>query len=137
MKKSGKRRAAGLVCAFIAALLTCVAVQAVGKQLIQAEKKALHTRVREAAISCYEQFSPAPPELKQARTGFAEVNALRIRKLKEAQPEFTRCKRIGDERGMLHACQDIMKITGERSKAYREAAEILRQVKRQMNAKKR
>ena len=53
MKKSGKRRAAELVCAFIAALLTCVAVQAVGKQLVQAEKKALHTRVREAAISCY------------------------------------------------------------------------------------
>ena len=91
----------------------------------------------EAAISCYEQFTPAPPELKQARSGFSEVNTLRLKKLREAQAEFTRCKRISDERGMLNACQDIMKISGERSKAYREAAEILRQVKRKLNAKKR
>ena len=53
MKKSGKMRAAGLVCACITALLTCMVVQRVGKQLTQAEITALHTRVRKAAINCY------------------------------------------------------------------------------------
>ena len=91
----------------------------------------------EAAISCYEQFSPPPPELKQARTGFAEVNELRLRKLKECNDEFKRCHRTMDYAGMVRACQDIMKITGEKSKAYRNAAEALRSVKRTMNSKKR
>ena len=91
----------------------------------------------EAAISCYEQFSPPPPELKQARTGFEEVNELRRRKLKECSDEFKRCHRVMDYAGMVRACQDIMKITGEKSKAYRNAAEALRSVKRTMNSKKR
>ena len=42
-----------------------------------------------------------------------------------------------DYAGMVRACQDIMKITGEKSKAYRNAAEALRSVKRTMNSKKR
>lgn len=91
----------------------------------------------EAAISCYEQFSPAPPELKKARTGFAEVNELRLKKLKECTEDFKRCHRRMDYQGMRRACQDIMKISGEKSKAYRNAAETLRTVNRAMNSKKR
>ncbi len=91
----------------------------------------------EAAISCYEQFSPPPPELKQARTGFEEVNNLRRLKLKECNDEFKRCHRTMDYAGMVRACQDIMKIAGEKSKTYRNAAEALRSVKRTMNSKKR
>ena len=93
-------------------------------------------REYEAAISCYEQFTPAPPELKEARTGFNEVNKLRTIKLKECNTEFKRCHRRMDYSGMARACQDIMKIAGEKSKAYREAAEMLRSVKRAMDKKR-
>ena len=41
-----------------------------------------------------------------------------------------------DYSGMARACQDIMKIAGEKSKAYREAAEMLRSVKRAMDKKR-
>lgn len=93
-------------------------------------------REYEAAISCYEQFTPAPPELKEARTGFNAVNTLRTMKLKECNNEFKRCHRRMDYSGMARACQDIMKIAGEKSKAYREAAEMLRSVKRAMDKRR-
>lgn len=93
-------------------------------------------REYEAAISCYEQFTPAPPELKEARTGFNAVNILRTQKLKECNNEFKRCHRRMDYSGMARACQDIMKIAGEKSKAYREAAEMLRSVKRAMDKRR-
>ena len=90
----------------------------------------------EAAISCFEQFTPAPPELKEAKTGFNAVNALRVQKLKECNNEFKRCYRRMDYSGMARACQDIMKIAGEKSKTYREAAETLRSVKRAMDKRR-
>ncbi len=91
----------------------------------------------EAAISCYEQFTPAPPELKKAKLGFAKVNNLRKTKLAEYTADFNRCHRRLDYPGMANACQNIMKIAGEKSKAYRQAANALLNVKRQMDAKKR
>lgn len=91
----------------------------------------------EAAITCYEQFTPAPPELKQAKTGFDKVNNLRKAKLQEYINEFNRCKRRRDYSGMANACQSIMKIAGEKSKTYREVANILLQIKRQMKSRKR
>lgn len=84
----------------------------------------------EAAISCFEQFTPAPPELKIARQGLDQVNRLRKLKLKEFQDEFKRCHRRKDYSGMAIACQEIMKVAGERSIAYREAANMLLQVRR-------
>ena len=91
----------------------------------------------EAAITCYEQFTPAPPELKKAKLGFAKVNNLRKEKLAEYTADFNRCHRRLDYPGMAAACQNIMKIAGEKSKAYRQAANALLNVKRQMDAKKR
>ena len=91
----------------------------------------------EAAISCYEQFTPPPPELKQARLGFAKVNELRKKKLAECQADFARAARKRDHAAMANACQSIMKIAGEKSRAYREAAEQLLLVKRNMNSKRR
>ena len=91
----------------------------------------------EAAITCYEQFTPAPPELKKAKLGFAKVNNLRKEKLAEYTADFNRCHRRLDYPGMAAACQNIMKVAGEKSKAYRMAANALLNVKRQMDAKKR
>ena len=91
----------------------------------------------EAAITCYEQFTPAPPELKKAKTGFDKVNKLRKAKLQEYTAEFSRCQRRRDYPGMAAACQNIMKIAGEKSKIYRETANVLLNVKRQMDSKKR
>lgn len=91
----------------------------------------------EAAITCYEQFTPAPPELKKAKTGFDRVNKLRKEKLQEYTAEFARCQRKRDYPGMAAACQNIMKIAGEKSKIYRETANVLLNVKRQMDSKKR
>ena len=91
----------------------------------------------EAAISCYEQFTPAPPELKKARLGFDKVNALRKQKLQEFNADFARCRNRKDYPGMAAACQNIMKIAGEKSKVYRQAANVLLNVKRQMDSRKR
>ncbi|MBR4883698.1 MAG: hypothetical protein IKZ33_00120, partial [Lentisphaeria bacterium] len=91
----------------------------------------------EAAITCYEQFTPAPPELKKARLGFDKVNALRKKKLKEFYDDFARYRRKNDFPGMALACQNIMKIAGEKSKTYRQIANVLLHVKRQMDPKKR
>ena len=90
----------------------------------------------EAAISCYEQFTPAPPELKRARSGFEKVNALRLQKQQESINNFNRALRMADENAMILACQDIMKLAGEKSPIYRNAAEALRKVKR-INSRKR
>lgn len=84
----------------------------------------------EAAISCYEQFVPAPPELKIAKSELAQVNQLRKQKLKEYQDEFERSRRRNDYSGMMTACKAIMKIAGERSIAYREAANMLLRVRK-------
>ena len=70
MKKWGKMRAAGLVCACVTALLTCVVVQGVGRQLAQAERTALHTRVREAAINCYAAEGRYPKTLSYLETAY-------------------------------------------------------------------
>ena len=90
----------------------------------------------EAAISCYEQFTPAPPELKEAKKGLEHINNLRKQKLKEYQDEFERSRRRNDFSGMQSSCKAIMKIAGERSIAYREAANMLLRVRR-LDSKRR
>ena len=90
----------------------------------------------EAAISCFEQFTPAPPELKKARSGREKVNALLQQKLQESRNNFNRALRLADINAMILACQDIMKLAGDKSPIYRNAAEALRKVKR-INSKRR
>ena len=91
----------------------------------------------EAAVSCYEQFSPAPPELKTARENLAKVALLRKQLLKQFQDEFSRSRRRNDYPGMADACQNIMKIAGENSDAYREAASMLSRVRNSKNRRGR
>ena len=91
----------------------------------------------EAAIICYEQFTPAPPELKVAKTGSEKVKKLREQKIDEYVKEFARYQRLKDYSGMAAACQNIMKVAGEKSPSYRNAANALLNVKRQMDKKKR
>ena len=91
----------------------------------------------EAAVSCYEQFSPAPPELKTARENLAKVALLRKQLLKQFQDEFSRSSRRNDYPGMADACQNIMKIAGENSDAYREAASMLSRVRNSKNRRGR